>query len=167
MKLLDPFDPSLYNPVQSSGQLPVGLHKVIIDESEVKPTKTADGGYVQLTLKIIEGPESGQTGAYRLHLYNASKKAVDMAKQQFSAVCYVLGINAPFDELSILHNLPFSVEVGMQRDSDRYTEVKRVFDKDGREPMECKRELDKPKDGETDVPNAWPVAGATPPWGKK
>jgi hypothetical protein len=70
-QLISPFNPNNYNPEQSAGQLPLGKHPVVIESSEVKANKANDGGYLQFNLKIIDGPNAGITGPYRLNLYHA------------------------------------------------------------------------------------------------
>lgn len=132
-KLIAPFDATQFNPQQSSGSLPIGKHPVVIDSSEVKANKAGDGGYLQLTLKIIDGPSKGSTGPYRLNLYSASQQAVDIANKQLSAICHVLNV-FQFEDSQALHNVPFVVEVGPQKDNPQYTEVKRVYDINGNEP---------------------------------
>lgn len=132
------FDANNFDPTQSAGMLPIGKHKVVVDSSELKETTAKDGGYLQLNLKVIEGPQAGATGPYRLNLYNKSTQAVDIANKQFSAVCHVTGVFVVQDS-SMLHNKPFMVEVGLQKPDPskpevKYTEVKKVFDVAGNEP---------------------------------
>ncbi len=142
MQLLAPFDATGIDPTQGGGQLPVGKHPVVISSSEIKPTKAANGGMLEMDLSIIDGPAKGQTGAYRLNLYNPNAQAVEIAQRQLSALCHVTGVFKVSDS-SQLHNLPFIVEVGFQKgqnpatdgpDAKGYTEVKRVFDINGNEP---------------------------------
>lgn len=133
-QLISPFNPSNYNPEQSAGNLPLGKHPVVIESSEVKATKANDGGYVQLNLKVIDGPSAGLTGPYRLHIYNASEKAVASANRQLSAICHVVNVFGDLTTTDPLHNIPFIVEVVPQKDNPQYTEVSRVFDINGNEP---------------------------------
>lgn len=134
MKLIVPFNPTKYDPTQSVGNLPVGKHPVIIESSEVKPNKNNDGGYLQLDLRVIDGPLTGATGAYRLHIYHNNAQTSEIANCKLSAVCHAVGVfQGPFDDSDVLHNIPFIVEVGPQKDT-QYTEVKKVFDIKGNEP---------------------------------
>lgn len=132
-QLPNAFNANDFDPTQSTGQLPVGKHPVVAIESEVKPTAANDGGMLVYTLQIIDGPSKGATGAYRLNLYNASPKAVEIAQRQFSAMCHATGVFNVQDSAQ-LHNIPFMVEVGVQKGSEQYTEVKKVFDANGNEP---------------------------------
>jgi hypothetical protein len=139
-QLIAAFNAKDFNPEQGTGSLPIGKHPVVITDSEVKATEKNDGGYLELHLKIIDGPQTGATGAYRLNLYNKSEKAVEIAHRQMSALCHVIGVYNVQDTQA-MHNLPFVIEVAFQKghapgdpDSKGYTEVKKVFDINGNEP---------------------------------
>lgn len=132
-KLITPFNAHDFNPEQSAGQLPIGKHPVVIESSEVKANKANDGGYLQLNLKVIEGPNAGVTGPYRLNLYHSDQTTCDIANRQLSAVCHVTGV-FNIDDSSALHNIPFIVEVSPQTKDPKYTQVTKVFDINGNEP---------------------------------
>ncbi len=140
-QLIAAFNAKDFDPTQGGGgSLPIGKHPVVIVESEVKANGANDGGYLELLLKIIDGPMTGTTGAYRLNLYNKSEKAVEIAHRQFSALCHVVGVYNVQDTQA-LHNLPFVIDVAFQKghepgavDAKGYTEVKKVFDINGNEP---------------------------------
>jgi len=136
-QLLQAFNAQQFDPTQGGGSLPVGRHPVIIESSEVKANKANDGGYLQLNLKLIDGPQTGTTGAYRLNLYHSNPQTAEIAHRQLSAICHVVGVFNVQDSAQ-LHNIPFMVEVGLQKGEEAaqkgYTEVKRVFDVHGNEP---------------------------------
>ena len=131
-QLMNAFDPNMYNPAgNGGGQLPVGRHPVIIENAEVKAASSGNGGLVEFTLKIIDGPNAGQTGPYRLNLYNSSVKAVEIANQQLTSICCLTGqyrLGADGKDLTVLFNIPFVVEVQMQKESTEYTEITKLFD---------------------------------------
>lgn len=136
-QLIAAFNALDFDPSQGGGSMPVGKHPVVISDSEVKATQKNDGGYLELTLSIIDGPQKGTTGAYRLNLYNATPKAVEIAQRQMSALCHAINVFQITDTRA-MHNIPFIVEVGLQKGEDAaakgYTEVKKVFDINGNEP---------------------------------
>lgn len=132
-QLIQPFNANNFDPTQGVGGLPIGRHPVIIQSSDVKATKANDGGYLQLDLQIIDGPQKGTVGAYRINLYNASQQAVDIANRQMSAISHVTGVFM-IQDTAQLHNIPFIIEVGPQKNDPQYTEVKKVFDINGNEP---------------------------------
>lgn len=141
------FDATQFAPNQGgSGGLPVGRHMVIIASSEIKPNNAGTGGYLQLDLKVTEGESAGATGVARLNLYAQSQKACEIAHGQMSALCHCVGVfNVP--DSSVLHDIPFMVEVGPQALTEQqqeqkaqgvavtpYTEVKKFLDRNGNEP---------------------------------
>ena len=136
MQLIQAFNAQQYDPTQGVGSLPIGKHPVIVESSEVKANKANDGGYLQLNLRIIDGPQQGTTGAYRLNLYHSNQQTVEIAHRQLSAICHVIGVFQVTDS-SQLHNLPFLIEVGPQKNDPQYTEVKKVFDMNGNEPSKA------------------------------
>lgn len=133
-QLISPFNPNNYNPEQSAGQLPLGKHPVVIESSEVKANKANDGGYLQFNLKIIDGPNAGITGPYRLNLYHADQTTCEIANRQLSAVCHVVNVFGDLTSTDPLHNIPFIVEVVPQKNKPEYTQVSKVFDINGNEP---------------------------------
>jgi len=132
-QLIQPFNANNFDPTQGVGGLPIGRHPVIIQSSDVKATKANDGGYLQLDLLITDGPQKGTVGAYRINLYNASEVAVGIANRQMSAISHVTGV-FQIQDTAQLHNIPFVIEVGPQKNDPQYTEVKKVFDINGNEP---------------------------------
>lgn len=137
MQLMNPFDATKFDPAQGMPSLPVGKHPVVIVNDEIKPTKDNSGGYLELTVEIIDGPSKGMRGPMRLNLYNQSQQAVEIAHRQFSAICHAVGVYQVNDGRQ-LHNIPFMVEVTLQRDPEQakkgYTEISRVYDRNGNEP---------------------------------
>lgn len=145
-QLQQAFDATQWNPEQSAGQLPIGRHKVIIEESEVKGNAANTGGYLALTLQVIEGPSAGSSGVMRLNLYNLNQKAVEIAHRELSAICHAVGVFNVQDSAQ-LHNLPFMVEVCNQKPTQEqearrvageevtlFTEVKKIFNVNGDAP---------------------------------
>ena len=136
-QLLQAFNAQQFDPTQGGGSLPVGRHPVIIESSEVKANKANDGGYLQLNVKLIDGPQTGTTGAYRLNLYHSNPQTAEIAHRQLSAICHCVGVFNVQDS-GQLHNIPFIIEVGLQKGEEAaqkgYTEVKKVFDINGNEP---------------------------------
>lgn len=115
------------------GALPAGKNKVVISATEIKPTKDGQNGYLALTLTGIEGPGNGISMVDRLNVYHANPQTVGIANQQLSAYCHVTG-KLNFNDTDELKNIPFIVEVGPQKNTPEYMEVKRLFDINGNEP---------------------------------
>ena len=136
-QLIQAFNAQQYDPTQGGGSLPVGRHPVSSESSEVQANKANDGGYLQLNVKLIDGPQTGTTGAYRLNLYHSNPQTAEIAHRQLSAICHCVGVFNVQDS-GQLHNIPFIIEVGLQKGEEAaqkgYTEVKKVFDINGNEP---------------------------------
>lgn len=136
-RLSNPFDATQVDPTQGASQFPVGKHPVVIVHDEIRANKNQDGGLAALTLRITDGPSKGIEGEYRLNLYNKSEKAAEIAHKQLSAICHVTGVYK-IEDLRQLHNIPFIIEVALQKDPEAaakgYTEVKKVYDMNGNEP---------------------------------
>jgi len=136
------FNPLDCDPSQGQPNWPLGKHPVIIESHEVKGTKDGSNGMLVLNLRIIDGPEAGFTGPYRLNLYHSNEDAVKIAHRQLSAVCHVVGVfqlGPDGTRVDYLYNKQFVIEVGLQRGDEAkekgYTEIKRVFDMNGNEPQ--------------------------------
>jgi len=138
------FDCTSVQPQGNSSQLPVSGPEgfpVIISSSEMKATANdANAGFLELTLQVMDGEHTGQTGKYRLNIFSKSEKAVEIALRQLSALGHVTGVLNITDSAQ-LHNRPFRVIVGLQkRPADwkegdvEYTEVKGVKDSNGNNP---------------------------------
>jgi len=153
-KLIDGvFDATKVDPTQSGGgNLPVGKHPVIIEASDIKANSNNDGGYLAFELRVTDGPAAGAAGTWRLNLYNKSAQAVEIARHSLSALCHATGVFQT-DDTTAFHNIPFMVEVGLQKGTDAaekgYTEVKKVLYANGGEPGK-----DSPNNGPTQPSNA-------------
>jgi hypothetical protein len=125
-------------------QLPVSDklgHLMMIVASDIVENKSKTGGYVELELSIIEGQYKGESGLYRINLFNPSEVAVRIAEGQMAALCLVTGV-IDVKDTQQLHNIPFRGVVGYQKGEDPkvnpeangYTEVKGALHADGAAP---------------------------------
>lgn len=106
------FDPNLITPYTgSNGKLPVGLHRVMIVNSEVTQTKSGNGGFLALTMRVIDGECAGQEGIERVNLWNSNETAVDIAKRTLSTICHVTNNLSAISDTVTLHEIPFIVFV--------------------------------------------------------
>jgi len=116
---------------------PVKYKVVIVNSSQenVEKNNMVVGGYLALELTPIEGPLQGTKHTDRLNLHHTNPKTVEIANKQLSAYCHVLN-KFQFNDTAELHNIPFVVEIGLQKapNPNGYTEVKAIFDVNGNEP---------------------------------
>lgn len=118
-------------PAQINGQ--AVRHPVVISNTELKPTKDQQGGYLEITMTAIDGPCKGQTQVDRLNLHNKSADAVRIANQQLAAYCAVIGVFA-FNATEELHNRPFMIETKPRSDNANTFEPAKLYDVNGNEP---------------------------------
>lgn len=145
------FNPLQYEPdTGGGGALPVsgpdGL-LVVITGSNLKKTKSGNGGYIEFSLQVIEGEHNGATGTARINIVNPNKQAEEIGKAQLSAVCHVTGCLDELVDTVQLHNTPFRVLTRIQQfkgdpekqkeaEAKGYTEVYAYRDADGNKPGE-------------------------------
>ena len=102
--------------------VPRGRYKVVIVESELKPTKNGAGEIIALSHQVIDGPCRGKTIKSNLNWKNANATAQNIGHAQLSAICHAVNVLHPQDTQQ-LHNLPFCIEVDVT-DDGKYNEVK-------------------------------------------
>lgn len=117
MANLNGFDAQTVEPAADFEAIPAGKYLAVITESEMKPTKSGGGNYLQLTFQIIEGKYRNRNLWARLNLDNPSPTAVQIAKGELSAICRAVGVMAPKDSAE-LHNLPLVISVKCKRRED-------------------------------------------------
>ena len=148
---LGSFDANQVEPNTDFEPIPAGKYVAIITESELKPTKSGNGHYLELTFQIVEGEYANRNVWARLNLDNPNKQAVQIARGQLSAICRAVGVLQPKDSVE-LHNLPLVVHVKCKKrqDTDEISnEVKGFSRKEGTAPP---------------VPQA---QDNTPPWARR
>ena len=154
MATLNNFDANQVDPSVALDPLPAGKYLAVISESELKPTKTGGGKYLQLTFQIIDGEFKGRLVWARLNLENKSEMTVKIARGELSAICRAIGVMQPKDSVE-LHNVPLEINVGLKKrdDNGEFTNVIKGYAKKG--------------GGGSPVSGRAPVGvvpGSTPPW---
>ena len=111
------FDANQVEPSADFEPLPAGKYEAVITESEMKPTKSGTGHYLQLTFQVIEGEFKNRFLWARLSLDNPNATAVQIARAELSAICRAVGVMAPNDSTE-LHNLPLAISVKCKKRDD-------------------------------------------------
>ena len=70
------FNANEVEPSTGYDPIPAGKYQAVITESEMKPTRTGNGQYLQLEFEIIEGEYKNRKVWARLNLENANADAV-------------------------------------------------------------------------------------------
>lgn len=151
MANLTGFNAAEVDPSVSFEALPAGKYLAVITDSEVKPTKSGSGEYLQLTFQVIEGPHKGRLVWARLNLQNKNETTVTIARAELSAICRAVGVMAPKDSVE-LHNLPLQIRVACKKreDTGEITNVIKGYEK-------------KPS-ALASGPRPAPPPGGAPPW---
>ena len=89
------FNANEVEPSTGYDPIPVGKYQAVITESEMKPTKTGNGQYLQLEFEIIEGDYKNRKIWARLNLENANTDAVRIARADLSAICLPAAAGLP------------------------------------------------------------------------
>lgn len=118
MASLQGFDASQVPEQQEFSALPEGQYVVIATASEMKPTKSGTGSYLQFTFEVLDGPCKGRKVWARLNLQNPNQTAVDIAQRELGAICRAVGVIKPMDS-SELHNRPLMITVGVEVDDKK------------------------------------------------
>lgn len=114
---LNGFNANQVEPTTEFEAIPAGKYLAMITESEMKPTKSGSGSYLQLTFQILEGDYKGRFVWARLNLNNANSTAVQIARSELSAICRAVGVMTPSDSVE-LHNLPLAITVKCKKRDD-------------------------------------------------
>ena len=118
MANLNGFDASQVPEQQEFSALPEGQYVVIATASEMKPTKSGTGSYLQFTFEVLDGPCKGRKLWARLNLQNQNQTAVDIAQRELGAICRAVGVMKPKDSAE-LHNRPMLITVGVEVDDKK------------------------------------------------
>ena len=78
------FNANEVEPSTGYDPIPAGKYQAVITESEMKPTRTGNGQYLQLEFEIIEGEYKNRKVWARLNLENANADAVRIARADLS-----------------------------------------------------------------------------------
>jgi hypothetical protein len=123
------FDATQVEPNAPMEAIPADWYNFTIVESEMKPTKSGEGSYLTLQMKVMDGEYAGRMVFDRLNLNNKNPVAVEIAYRQLSAYCHATGVVQVQDSQQ-LHGIPFKAKVSVRTDpSGQYepsNEVKAV-----------------------------------------
>ncbi len=111
------FDAREVEPMETFEPIPEGKYVAAITASEMKPTKSGNGTYLELTFQVLEGDYKGRLLWARLNLDNPNKLTVKIARSELAAICKAVGVLTPNDSTE-LHDLPLQVKVGLKRRDD-------------------------------------------------
>ncbi len=121
------------NVLSLDGLIPAGKYIALITESQMKPTKSGNGSYLELVFQVVDGQYKGRKLWARLNLDNPNPTTAKIAQAQLSSICRATGVMAPKDSLE-LHNIPIQVSVRCRKRDDTSEIVNEVRGFSKREP---------------------------------
>ncbi len=136
MANLGNFNANNVPPATEFEPIPAGKYVAVITGSEMKPTKSGNGSFLELTFQVMEGEYKGRNLWARLNLDNPNPTAVQIARGELSSICRAVGVMAPSDSVE-LHNLPLVISVKQKKREDNdeiANEVKGYAKKEGAAP---------------------------------
>jgi len=150
MANLGNFNANEVEPSASFDPLPAGKYLAAVTASEMKPTKSGNGSYLEMELTILEGEYKDRKVWDRLNLNNPNATAVKIARSELSAICHAVGVLSPKDSVE-LHNLPLVITVKLKKreDTGEMTNEVKGYAK---------------KESAAGQPQQAPVTDNTPPW---
>ncbi|HBT77302.1 MAG TPA: hypothetical protein DEB39_10365 [Planctomycetaceae bacterium] len=114
------FDASQVDPSQPVEAIPSDKYNVEITKSELKPTKTGNGSYLELEFTVLDGEYKGRKVWDRLCLNHPTQKTVEIARANLSAICHAVGVLKPRDS-NELHHIPLTINVKLKKDESTGT----------------------------------------------
>ncbi|MBN1912041.1 MAG: DUF669 domain-containing protein [Pirellulales bacterium] len=132
--------------------LPAGKYLAEITSSEMKPTKTGNGSYLQLEYTLLDGPSKGRKVWDRLCINHPNDLTQKIARGNLSAICRAIGVMQPRDSVE-LHNLPLVITVKCKKRDDTGEVTNEVKGYAKRESA-------------VGQPQQAPVHDQTPPWAR-
>lgn len=165
------FDASQYAPKQVGTTHPVGKFPATISNTSIEPTQAGTGG-----MFIVEFTTQAGSIVMRYNLWNPSPQAVSIANGQLSALCHATGIfKIQYEnDGAALRGAQCQIEVVDQIDKETklpngYTQVKRVFDRNGNEPgkppQQPQTAQQQPSQQNWQPPAPNPAPSPSPAWG--
>lgn len=130
MSNLNGFNANEVEPAVGFDPIPAGKYLAVITESEMKPTKSGVGKFLQLTFQILEGEFKGRLVWARLNLDNPNATTVKIARAELSAICRAVGVMAPKDSVE-LHDIPLIITIShkVREDNGEATNVIKGYSK--------------------------------------
>ncbi|KAF1045647.1 DUF669 domain-containing protein [Xylophilus sp.] len=107
--LFGSYDPNAEAQAEFSA-IPTGEYLSVIVDSDMKPTKSGDGEFLELTYQVSEGEYKGRKVWARLNLKTPNAQAQEIANRQFASIREATGVANPRDSQE-LHNKPHIIRV--------------------------------------------------------
>jgi len=112
-KNIAPAAPASFEPI------PAGDYPAFIIESDITPLHNGSGNGLKLTFEVLDGPHKGRKVWETLCIVHTNPKTQQIAQEQLSAICHVVGIMEPQDTAE-LHLKPMTINVAIRPADGQY-----------------------------------------------
>jgi hypothetical protein len=114
------FNPAEVDPQKPLDKTPIpaGKYIVIVDSSDVKPTKSGTGSFAEFVLQVADGEYAGRKLWARITLQNPNAQAVQIGRSQLSALTHAVGHFGAFTDTEVLHGRTCVAVVGVKKRED-------------------------------------------------
>jgi hypothetical protein len=112
------FDANSVEPAKDFEVLPPGKYNVIVEESEVKATKSGNGHYLKVACAVVDGEFQNRKLWANFNIDNPSAQAQQIGLSQLAGLCKAVGIGVIQDEQELVgKTVVASVKVKTDKDS--------------------------------------------------
>jgi len=134
--------PSAFNASESEKlgdftPIDAGVYPAQIVKSEMKPTQSGDGAYLQLEFEVLEGQFVGRKLWARLNLTNKNPVTVEIAQKTLATICECLEVEI-LEDSEQLHGKPMLINVIVKPAQAQYAaqnDIKGYSKYDGAAPV--------------------------------
>jgi len=137
------FNAQQFDPRQSASAFCFPLGDYLMEIVKIEPVETKDStpqhrkGFLEVTLKCLQGEHAGQIQIDRLNLFGQGEDATRIASQNLAAYCYIAG-KPSISDTNELVGTKLIATIGPQINNDKYSEVKVRKDLAGNPPVQGK-----------------------------
>lgn len=113
------FNANAVAPATGEGQpvIAPGVYTAMMTESDPSQPNDKGNSYLKCIFEVMEGQHKGTKLTHRLNLWNQTPKAVEIATQEFSAMCHAVMDEAERSQVSDssqLHGRPMEITVAVE-----------------------------------------------------
>lgn len=99
--------------------LPEGHYLLIIEASEMKPTKAGTGTGINMKFQVVDGEHKGRAFFKWINYKNPNETAQKIGRAELAMLCRAVLKPNPKDTME-LHNIPFAAHVTVKPAKDGY-----------------------------------------------
>lgn len=99
--------------------LPEGHYLLIVEASEMKPTKAGTGTGINMKFQVVDGDHKGRGFFKWINYKNPNDTAQKIGRAELAMICRACNKPQPKDTME-LHNIPFAAHVTVKPAKDGY-----------------------------------------------